>query len=307
MTQLSIIIPTKDRGEIFYKTLACAIQATLHTQAEIIIVNDSRASRPEIGGYKTERIRLIDNPKSGVAAARNAGAKSASSELLLFLDDDIQINKDSIDQTLALHASHPNVCMNPDWIYPNELQETLSHKSFGRFLVSHNFTSFKGWYNHAQWKDNSVFESPMVASFYLSISKENFNKSGGYDEAFPHAGFEDYDFPVRLRKMGVRLLINTRAVVYHNEEDRQDLNGWLQRQVRGGETRRIGVQIGYRELAIPYSPGKKIILNSLLIVKPVLVALAGMVPNFKDLDIIYFRLVLTLQAICIFEGYHKSL
>ena len=187
-----------------------------------------------------------------------------------------------------------------------KLQAVLLHRSFGRYLIKCNLVSFKGWYNQSKWKDEDIFESPLVASFHLSISKKNFDRAGGYDELFPHAGFEDYDFPVRLRELGMKLLINTRSLVYHNEVDRLELKGWLQRQVRGSQTRRIGVGIGYDELAIQYSTSKKIVLKGLLIAKPLLIALAGLVPNAKVFDVYYFRLVSTLQAICIFEGYRKT-
>ncbi len=304
--QLSIIIPTKDRGDIFNKTLSCAIKATAHIQAEIIIVNDSRTGRPDVGKFSNANIKLLDNPKAGVASARNMGAKLAVSDLLLFLDDDIQITRSSVDQMLTLHAQLPNACLNPNWVYPAVLQEALLHRSFGRYLIKHNLVSFKGWYNQSRWKDNDIFESPLVASFHLSISKQNFDRAGGYDEVFPHAGFEDYDFPVRLRNLGMNLLIDTRSTVYHNEEDRLELKGWLRRQVRGNETRRIGVRIGYDELAIHYPPARKGVFQSLRIAKPLLIGLAGLVPNSKIFDVFYFRLVSTLQAICIFEGYHNT-
>ena len=67
--QLSIIIPTKDRGDIFYKTLSCAVEATVHIQAEIIIVNDSRTGRPDVRKFSNMNIKLLDNPKAGVASA----------------------------------------------------------------------------------------------------------------------------------------------------------------------------------------------------------------------------------------------
>ncbi|MGZ3900046.1 MAG: glycosyltransferase, partial [Bacteroidia bacterium] len=42
--ELSIIIPTKDRGDVFYKTLDAAYNAIKEINAEIIIVNDSKTS-----------------------------------------------------------------------------------------------------------------------------------------------------------------------------------------------------------------------------------------------------------------------
>jgi len=303
---LSIIIPTKDRAEILNGTLRQALAATQHIAVEIIVVNDSKTSSPDISGFRDKPIRMIQNAKSGVASARNLGASMALADLILFLDDDILISKESINQTLAEHRAEDEICVNPDWIYPEFLQSRLVENSFGRFLIAYNFVSCKGWYNHPRWQDQAMFETPGLASFHLSILKKCFQKSGGYDETFPYAGFEDHAFSHALQRAGIKLLINTKVIVFHNEEDRIELKNWLQRQVRGSETRKIGVRIGYSELSIHYSFFKRMILPVLLLIKPLIVWVADTVPNYKWLDIIYFRIVLTLQAVSIYEGYSKK-
>lgn len=302
---LSIIIPTKDRGEIFQSSLMCALLATKHITAEIIVVNDSKTSRPEIAKEHT-CVTLIDNPKLGVAAARNLGASIARSNLFIFMDDDILISKEVIDRTFNFYKYHSNACMNPDWCYPENLLLKLRQKSFGRFMIYHNLVSFKGWYNSEKWRDNELFSSDLVASFFLPLTREQFLESGGYNEHFLNAGFEDYDFPVRLRKSGIHFFIDTRVCVLHNEVDRSDLKNWLNRQTRGAQTRRLGVQLGYKELAIQYGVTKRIIFSVLLFFKPALTLVAKNFPNIVALDFLFFRIALVLQATCIFEGYHKK-
>lgn len=302
---LSIIIPTKDRGAILQSSLMSAILATQHVECEIIVVNDSKTSHPQISPEQN-RIRIVDNPKSGVAAARNLGASLAKAGIIVFMDDDIQISKEVIDHTLHFYKHHPNTCINPDWRYPEDLIHQLKQKSFGRFMIDYNLVSFKGWYNSERWRDNELFSSELVASFFLPLTREQFIKSGGYNEQFPHAGFEDYDFPVRLRDQGNKLFIDTRICVLHNEEDRSDLKNWLNRQTRGAQTRRMGVELGYTELGIQYSGSKSLLFKILHFVKPFFTSLAKNFPNVRVLDFLFFRIVLLLQATCIFEGYHNK-
>jgi GT2 family glycosyltransferase len=256
--------------------------------------------------YEGQNVIMLTNKNLGVASARNTGAAAATGDLLLFLDDDIQITAESLARTLAFHQDNTDVCVNPNWIYPDALQLALSDRPFGRFLIRHDLVSFKGWYNDRRWRDHALFESPLVASFHLSISKKDFMRAGGYDENFPYAGFEDYDFPVRLRNMGLKLLINSATVVYHNEEDRQELVGWIQRQKRGAYTRRVAVEKGYVELTIAYGPAKKILIKTASHFKPLLMWVSGKMPNIKLFDFIYGGLVLTLQVISIFEGYQEA-
>src|SRR5687768_17265350 len=94
--ELSIIIPTKDRVAIFYKTLKNAFQAIADIDAEIIIVNDSKTSIVEVEALYRDKVAVYNNPKSGVASARNYGAARASAGLPLFLDDDMLISQENI-------------------------------------------------------------------------------------------------------------------------------------------------------------------------------------------------------------------
>ena len=83
---ISIIIPTKDRETIFEKTLYSALKAVEGYDIEIIVVNDSKEHKVLLKD-KYPNVIVVDNPKEGVASARNLGARIAKSDLLLFFDD----------------------------------------------------------------------------------------------------------------------------------------------------------------------------------------------------------------------------
>jgi GT2 family glycosyltransferase len=302
---LSVIIPTKDRGEVFENSLRAAIDATTHLIAEIIVVNDSKTSQPIVP--VNHRVRLLNNQKAGVASARNLGVANSSGEILLFLDDDIVISKQSVDQIVQLHREHANACFNLNWVYPPELENQLSKSSFGRFLQAHGMNHFKGWYNDLEWKDNTLFPSKSVASFHLSISRNDFNKTKGYNETFPHAGFEDHDFPQQLKKAGIRFNIDSRVTVYHNEADRLNFQGWINNQQRRAVTRKVAVDLGYTDLKIDYGPLKKVVLQTLSIGTPFLSIIINMAPNHKMFDALYSKLLSVLIAVKIFNGYTSTI
>ena len=299
--KLSIIIPTKDRAEIFARTLGAAIKATDHVDAEILVVNDSKEDVPEIS--HCPKVMLINNKKTGVASARNLGVRHAIGELILFLDNDILISKESIDHVLKLHEEYPNACVNVNWEYSPETLEKIAAFPFGRFLKASGMDSFKGWYNDPSWKENTLFVSKSVASFHLSVSRENFEKSGGYNEDFPHAGFEDYDFPLKLKSAGLDFYIDTRVTVFHNEIDRLDLENWLISQELRAITRKKAVGLGYNELALEYGFGKRFLLCMIEKFEVVLKAMIKGFPNRPVADLFYFKLLSALQASRIYRGY----
>lgn len=301
MRDLSIIIPTKDRGEVFYQTLLCAIQSIHHLNAEIIVANDSKTSQPTV--LINEKIKLINNLKSGVASARNIGVRESTGELLLFLDDDIMISKITVDHVLSLHRQMKNTCFNVNWEYPLTLQQSMECTQFGRFMKAHRLTSFKGWYADSSWRDNELFISKSVASFHLSIARSDFEKTRGYNEQFPHAGFEDYDFPLQLKQAGLSFYIDSRVTVFHNEADRLKLANWLDSQEKRGKTRNVAVQLGYKELTLKYGIVKRSILTLILLFSGLLLNSLKIIPNHKVFDPLYFKLTAILQAGRIFRGY----
>ncbi|MGZ3456549.1 MAG: glycosyltransferase family 2 protein, partial [Polyangiales bacterium] len=250
---LSIVIPTKDRPSILRETLLSALPAARDVSAEVIIVNDSKTAPVSVPEVEGATVRVMDNPKSGVASARNLGARHARAPLLLFIDDDMIISSENLRVTLRLHGELPaNSSLNLNWVYPPELQERIRRTHFGRYLMSNGFATLEGWCRGGAWRDDALFRSDGITSQYLSISKAVFESVAGYDETFPHAGFEDYDLAMRLRQAGVDSYIYPLSFVYHDEADRMDPRSWLARKRRGGVTRRVAVERGHSELRHDY-------------------------------------------------------
>jgi GT2 family glycosyltransferase len=303
--ELSIVIPTCDRGTIFERTLEHAVEATADIECEILVVDDSRI-RPLDAGSVPKGVALFRNPGSGVASARNFGAFRAQGTYLLFLDDDILISKESVRAVLALHRTTPGLILNPNWRYNEDMQQVLQRSSFGRFMHHHRLDSFRGWYQHPRWQEQALFETPIVASFHLSLERSMFLKSGGYNEAFSMAGYEDYDFPRRLRDAGNGMFIDTRIRVWHNEWDRIDIRNWLARQRNGGHTRHQAVRQGYKELALEYGWVRRTALTTVLWLQPALLVLIGILGRRSVFDWFTWKVIGGLQAAAIFDGYIRG-
>lgn len=299
--KLSVIIPTKERKQIFASTLSAALHATRHIDAEIIIINDSDNDLMPTPG--ATNVRVLKNPKRGVAAARNFGFKNSSGELLLFLDNDIVISKESVDCTLQFHRDNPHACLNPNWEYSPDTLAKMSSVILARFLTNFGMISFKGWYNDPSWKDNQLFSSRSIASFHLSISRYDFFESGGYNEEFPFAGFEDYDFPLRLKRRGIKFFIDSRITVYHNEVDRLELDNWLASQENRACSRRRAVALGYRELALEYHFLKRLMLEAVIRHESHIKSVLTRMPNSSVADRLSFKMLSILQASRIYKGY----
>ena len=305
---LSVIIPTKDRCDVFKETLNTLMRAVEGMDAEVIVVNDSTTPLEVEPELFVPTVKILQNPKSGVASARNYGAANALGDLLLFLDDDILVSKKSLLHTLTLHCDLGKACVNLNWEYTPSLNAELPKTAFGRFLEYYKMTSFRGWYaDETTWKVNELFPSRSIASFHLSIKKSDFIAAGGYDESFPFSGFEDYDFSERLKKSNVLFFIDSRITVFHNEVDRMNFNNWLASQERRATTRRVAVSRGYAEFILNYNVIKSCVLRLVLLVEGAMVKTINMCSQLHFFDPIAFKLIAFIQASRIFKGYHSPM
>lgn len=304
--EISIIIPTFNRNAILYKHLSIAYAELKGLDYEIIVVNDSKTNKVEIQEEWSGCILVMDNPKQGVASARNLGASHARSDSLLFIDDDMIINRKAVDRAIQFIKENKDSCLNVNWVYPNDLNAKLSTYQFGRYLEHFGFTTLRGWLGaEFEWKDNQVTKVGAAASYFLAMSKTTFERSGKYDENFPFAGYEDHDFAIRLERQGIMTYLDTTVMVWHNEEDRVMLEGWMQRKYRGGQTKRVAVNMGHKELEIDYNNLKGKIYFVLSKLDFIFIGVIKVIPNNKIFDPIYFRLVNLLLGINLYKGYTK--
>lgn len=306
MVKLSIIIPSYNRNHLLNECVASIVQCQL-SNIEVIIVNDYKNKDIELmESNKISNIRVINNVKQGVASARNLGAKNAYSDKLLFVDDDMILNRNAINKAIQFLEAHPNATCNANWIYEEKLTNEISKTSFGRYLINNNFTTLKGWVgNEVEWHANSLIKVGGITSQFLAIKKCNFEKIGGYNEQFPFAGFEDYDLNIQLIKENMFSYIDTTVLIYHNEKDRLNPVDWLARKKRGAITRRVAVNLGFTELGLHFGFFKKMLLQLLSLAKPLFMLVVKAFPNTKSLDGVYEKFINMLIAINIFEGYTK--
>jgi GT2 family glycosyltransferase len=301
--RLSVIIPSKDRKEILVQTLDRLKKVDNINELEIIIINDSDQELvldPSLG-FAT----IFKNDKAGVASARNFGASKANHDWMVFMDDDMWVEPGSF-QKLELFCIDVEKCLNVNWVYPDFLVEQLDKKPFLRYLRKYGFDSLEGWSSDVQWNKKEVFPVKGITSQFLLIHKNAFNRVGGYDTSFPFAGFEDYDMSKRLSKAGIKIYVDPNNMIYHNEADRIDAENWLERKKRGAITRRVGIEVGYKELEIRYPFYKKYFYQFIYGIRGFLLVAVKAWPETKSFDGAFFLLVNILLGTYSCIGYHSK-
>jgi glycosyltransferase involved in cell wall biosynthesis len=108
MIEFAVVIPTYRRPEL----LAAAVDSILsqsYPPSEIVVVRDGPDALVP-SAIDTKPVIIIDHPRAGVAAARNAGIAATSAEWVCFLDDDDLWHPDRL-RLAAEHISTHSGCM----------------------------------------------------------------------------------------------------------------------------------------------------------------------------------------------------
>lgn len=104
---VSVVIPLYNKGPHIARALNSVLNQTFQ-DFEVIVVDSSTDDGTDIvKGFNDPRIRLIQQEKQGVSAARNLGIDEARAELIAFLDADDEWLPDHLNIILRLRERFP--------------------------------------------------------------------------------------------------------------------------------------------------------------------------------------------------------
>lgn len=102
---VSVVIPSYNRREYLIEAIESVLRQT-YAPIEIIVVDDgSTDGSAEAARAFGERVRVIEQPNSGVSAARNAGISAAQGEFVAHLDGDDLMARDCVEARVGLLAA----------------------------------------------------------------------------------------------------------------------------------------------------------------------------------------------------------
>ena len=211
---VSTVIPTFNRGW----SVCRAIESVLcqdYPHIETIVVDDgSNDDTPQKLAPYAGRVRIIKQTNKGVSAARNAGIRASSGELIAFLDSDDLWKKDKISKQTAFFAEHPNalICQSEEiWIRNGKrVNPAAKHKKPSGMIFVPSL--------------HLCLVSPSAVMMKPSL----FQEKGLFDENLPAC--EDYDFWLRTSvDTPVHLIDHMGVVKYGGHEDQLSKNHSLDR------------------------------------------------------------------------------
>ena len=87
----TVVIPTRRRASYLDVALASIVPQAQAAEAEVLVVSDGPDLPTDAVTWR-HRVRRLENPPdSGANAGRNAGVAAAQGELIVFVDDDVEV------------------------------------------------------------------------------------------------------------------------------------------------------------------------------------------------------------------------
>ncbi len=190
--RLSVVVPFHDNpGQL---ELCLAALAASSVEFELICVDDaSRDPRASEAAQRATRHCLRLERNSGPAVARNAGAKQASGDVLVFVDSDCVVTPRTLEQMRAALAAEPSAAA---------LFGSYDDSPASPGLVTEYRNLLHHWTHHNGPREASTFWAGCGA-----IRKRVFEAVGGFDERYRRPSIEDIELGMRLRAAGHRILL----------------------------------------------------------------------------------------------------
>ncbi len=230
------MLPTYNDASVLRHALAHLAHQSLGRAAfEVVVVDDgSTDETPEVvaaAGAGPACIRGIRFDRNrGRSAARNTGIRAAQAPLIVFVDSDVLVRPDFLQQHLDIHraAPRPVVGRGPVVLIPAPQIPT---------------------------RPPLIGISPAyIDTANASVMRQALIDAGLFDEGFPAYGWEDFELGLRLKARGLPRAYSSTAVAFHvqphptadsldrfltKEEDRARTALYLLRKHPGRETRML--------------------------------------------------------------------
>lgn len=186
MILVSVIIPFYN-SERTLKPCLLSVQAAVRENMEVILVNDgSRDDSIRIAAEFPFRIIHLEK-QSGPAAGRNRGAREAEGKYLLFVDSDVILHEDSIENLVKTYEDRSDI-VGVSAIYSDQPAAPGLFQEFKALEETYKYSCYRA-------DQYSSFDAHCG-----SVRKDVFFEIGGFNTAYKGADTEDVEFGHVLSK-----------------------------------------------------------------------------------------------------------
>lgn len=205
MPRVSIIIPVLhitrplNKKRFFMprytiREVLCDLNQNVKMPHEVIVVCNGQDPGliDFVRSHESIHKSCINSVNVGVARSWNIGAQLADGEVLCYLNDDVAVGEGSLE----------SLC-----------EQLLADPTVGEIGPAGSF-----WRNcqHDRFVESAEpVEADVISGFCFLLRSSTFHELGGFDVNFSPAGCEEIDFSYRIRRAGMKCLVDPRVSIKH--------------------------------------------------------------------------------------------
>jgi glycosyltransferase involved in cell wall biosynthesis len=185
--RLSVVIPCYNHGAYLPEAIE-SVQSAKREDIETIVVDDGSTdplTREVVSKLKGERLTVIQQKNSGLAAARNIAIRAAKADYILPLDADNRIRPAYIAQGISILDANPKAGV----VYGD----------------SQYFGAKSGVYKTGLFDLERIMEWNYIDACAV-LRRAVWEQHGGYDGKMPVMGLEDWDMWLGAASRGWELV-----------------------------------------------------------------------------------------------------
>jgi GT2 family glycosyltransferase/peptidoglycan/xylan/chitin deacetylase (PgdA/CDA1 family) len=207
--RFSVVIPTHQRRDrVVQNVRALAGQVRREFEAIVVIDGSTDGTASALRALDVPfPLTVLEQENEGAAEARNAGARAAAGEIMLFLDDDMEADPSLLAEHDRSHREGADLVVGDMPLHPDSPPNLLSW-GVGFWARSRR---------ERLTAPGAEVGLDDLLTGQMSISRSAFRRIGGFDSAFTREGLfggEDIDFGYRVVKAGCRVAFNPAAISY---------------------------------------------------------------------------------------------
>lgn len=227
MPELSIIILNYNTSELLDDCLDSLKRVKDEVDFEVIVSdNSSTDGSVEMIKKKHPEVRLTEGPNDGFSKGNNRARGMVKGKMILFLNPDTLVKKDTLKKTVAYLKSHKKVgALTCKLVLPDGTLDRDTRRSFPTPWVAFSHLVLhadrilprsklfgKYWYGYIP--DTETHEVDAIQGAFFLTYKKILDEVDWFDEGYFFDG-EDMDLSFQIRKAGYKLIYYPDVYILH--------------------------------------------------------------------------------------------
>jgi len=208
--KISVIIPTYNGAQKVGKALHALAQQTIQDFEVIVVIDGSTDNTAQILGrqdFGLKNLKIIEQANGGRSVSRNNGAKEATGELLVFLDDDTRPLNQCLEMHITHHEKYPNTFLVGN-VPEDTAQMTTDFQKYKAHLS-------RKWVSDIPQGVPFTQQTLFLTAANFSTPQTLFWQASGFDEQLTDA--EDFDLGVRAFQKGIPVYFDKQNIAWHDD------------------------------------------------------------------------------------------